>query len=386
MGLQPGVFGEITANPEEFRVQLIYTRIDRNAQNLPVFTDHYYNIDPKRYFYPASTVKMPIAFLALQRLNELNRPGLGKHTAFITQTDPAAPWQTPVLNDPTTPDGQPTVAQYIKKIFLVSDNDAFNRLYEFLGQEYVNATLHKMGYTDAAILHRLSLPLSPDQNRLTNPVSFLDSSASPLLNLPGQWNKKQYARREVKMGKGYYAGGKLVEQPFDFSAKNRLSLPDLHNILRAVIFPEAVPARQRFNLSADDYRFLYQYMSQYPAETTYPAYPADEYWDTYVKFLLAGSEKKPMPRAIRIFNKPGDAYGFLTDVAYIADFEHGIEFMLSATIHCNRDGIYNDDHYDYETIGLPFMKHIGQAVYEYELSRQRKHVPDLSAFKLKYDQ
>lgn len=386
MGRQPLVFGEITDNPEEFRVQLIYTRIDRDAQNRPVFTDHYYNVDPKRYFYPASTVKMPIAFLALQRLNELNRPGLDKHTALITQTDPAAPWQTPVFNDPTTPDGQPTIAQYIKKIFLVSDNDAYNRLYEFLGQEYVNTTLQKMGYTDAAIIHRLSIPLSTEQNRLTNPVSFLDSSANPILSLPGQLNKRQYPRKEVKMGKGYYSGGKLVNQPFDFSAKNRLSLPDLHNILRSVIFPEATSARRRFNLKSDDYRFLYQYMSQYPGETSFPDYSGDAYWDAYVKFLLAGSEKKPIPKAIRIFNKPGDAYGFLTDVAYIVDFERGVEFMLSATIHCNRDGIYNDDHYDYKTIGFPFMKHIGQAVYEYELSRQRKHIPDLSAFKMKYDQ
>ncbi len=45
--------------------------------------------------------------------------------------------QTRVYNDPTTEDGRPTVAHYIKKILLVSDNDAFNRLYEFLGQEYI---------------------------------------------------------------------------------------------------------------------------------------------------------------------------------------------------------------------------------------------------------
>ena len=42
--------------------------------------------------------------------------------------------QTAVYNDPTTPDGRPTIAHYMKKIFLVSDNDAFNRLYQFLGR------------------------------------------------------------------------------------------------------------------------------------------------------------------------------------------------------------------------------------------------------------
>ena len=47
--------------------------------------------------------------------------------------------------------GRPTIAHYIKKILLVSDNDAFNRLYEFLGQQYINTTLHQMGYTEVQI-------------------------------------------------------------------------------------------------------------------------------------------------------------------------------------------------------------------------------------------
>jgi hypothetical protein len=46
-------------------------------------------------------------------------------------TDHVQSGQTPVYNDPTTPDGKPTIEHYIKKILMVSDNDAYNRLYEF---------------------------------------------------------------------------------------------------------------------------------------------------------------------------------------------------------------------------------------------------------------
>ena len=91
------------------------------------------------------------------------------------------------------------------------------------------------------------------------------------------------------------------------------------------------------------------------------------------------------PRISRIFNKEGDAYGFLTDIAYIVDFKNNVEFMLSATIYCNQDGILNDDKYDYETIGLPFMKNLGRLIYDYELKRERLVKPDLSTFKLVYD-
>jgi hypothetical protein len=58
---------------------------------------------------------------------------------------------------------------------------------------------------------------------------------------------------------------------------------------------------------------------------------------------------------------------------------------LSATIYCNSDGILNDDLYDYESVGLPFMKHLGQVIYDHELKRERKIIPDLSHLVFAYD-
>ena len=89
-----------------------------------------------------------------------------------------------------------------------------------------------------------------------------------------------------------------------------------------------------------------------------------------------------MEADVRIFNKEGDAYGFLTDVSYFVDFKNNIEFFLSANIYCNSDGIFNDDRYDYETVGYPFLKNLGRAVYHYELQRNKKRIPDLSTFQV----
>ena len=101
---------------------------------------------------------------------------------------------------------------------------------------------------------------------------------------------------------------------------------------------------------------------------------------------MYGAEKSPMREGLRIFNKVGDAYGFLIDAAYIADFNNNVEFMLSAVIHCNSDGIFNDDKYDYDEVGFPFMKHLGQVIYEHELKRKKNRVPDLSKFRFNYKQ
>ena len=379
----PQYFDSILAHRKEWNVQVIYTQVDRGRNNLPKLTNYYFNVNPARYFYPASTVKLPAAVLALQRLNELKATGINKHTTMITEA--AYPGQTGVYNDPTAFDGRPTIANYIKKIFLVSDNDAHNRLYEFLGQEYINDQLHKKGYEEAQILHRLQIALSEDENRHTNPVKFLDTGNNILYQQPGVFNQTKYADRNDSLGNAYYTGEQIINTPMNFSKKNRISLESLHNILRSIIFPNTVLAKQRFNLTPDDFTFLYQYMSQYPPETIFPPYDSSSYHDAYGKFLLYGSQKGSLPKNLRIFNKIGDAYGHMLDVAYIVDFDKKIEFFLSAEIYCNTDGVINDDKYDYETIGFPFMKNLGKVIYDYEVSRKRAYSPDLSSFKITYD-
>jgi hypothetical protein len=366
----------------EKRVQVIYTQIDRRKNNKPTFTNYYYNVLPGLYFYPASTVKLPIAILALQRLNELKIKGLDKNTTMITEADFSG--QTPMYNDPSSEDGRPTVAHYIKRILLVSDNDAFNRLYEFLGQEYINNTLHKMGYDSTQIIHRLDISLSEEQNRATNPVLFYDTASKVIYQQPLVKSTLSYKHRQTRMGKGFLRNGQLVEEPFDFSKKNRLTLVDLHSILMSVIFPKSVPRTQRFKLKDQDYQFLRRYMSMLPKESAFPQYDSVAYPDAFVKFLLYGGSGNIDNSYVRIFNKVGDAYGFLTETAYIVDFKNNVEFFLSATVYCNSDGIFNDDHYDYKTVGLPFLQSLGRALYHYELQRQRKCQPDLSEFKYSY--
>lgn len=382
LGKYPRFFDSVVLQKEKLGIQIIYTRIDRDKKGKPRFTDHFYGHDNSRYFYPASTVKLPVAILALQKLNELRIPGLDRNTTMITGAE--GEFQTAVSNDPTAPDGRPTIAHYIKKILLVSDNDAFNRLYEFLGQEYINNTFHGMGYTNAQIIHRLEISLPEEENRYTNPVVFIDSAGNVLYKKTAERSRLVFARRDTKMGKGFYRNGQLINEPFDFSIKNRLTLEELHLIIRSIIFPEAVPEKMRFHLSEDDYMFLRKYMSMMPYESRSPVYDTASYWDTYVKFLYYGSEKGKAEEDIRIFNKPGDAYGFMIDAGYIADFDNNIEFFLSAVIHCNNDEIFNDDKYEYSTMGLPFMKNLGRVIYEYERTRVRKYQPVLSSFIFDY--
>jgi len=378
----PAYFQDILNKRDSFNVQIVYTQINRDKHNKPSFKEYQFNLHNNQYFYPASTVKMPIAFLALEKLNELAITNLHKSTIMVT--DSIYSGQTFVYTQPNATLGIASIENYIKQIFLVSDNDAFNRLYEFLGQEYIQKKLTEKGYPDAMIRHRLSVYLSADQNRATNPITFYDTTGKIIYQQPGVYSKADFQKRSVQLGKAYYKGDDLINQPFDFSDKNRIYLQDQHHILQSVYFPESVPVKHRFNLTDSDQAFVQHFMSAFPRESSHPYYDSATYYDAYCKFLLYGSQKGSLPKNIRIFNKVGDAYGFLTDIAYIVDLEHKVEFMLSATISCNNDGIYNDDKYDYDTIGYPFMQHLGEVILKYEQARKRKYPPNLTKFAINY--
>jgi len=377
---RPDQFGTVIQNRDKYRAQIIYTQIDRDAGNQPGFRSFVYNVNPTEYFYPASTVKLPVAALALEKLNRLNQPGLNRDTTMLTGSDTS--FQTVASTDETSATGLPSVGNYIRKILLVSDNDAFNRLYEFIGQQEINERLRGMGYFDTRIIHRLESSLSEDENRWTNPVQFL--SGNEIVYEQAAINSELSFRgaQPEKLGLAEIVNGERLERPKDFAGKNAYSLLDQHEFIKNLVFPQSSIPQKRLHLSEDDYRFLYRYMSMYPGESGIKAYSkTDDYPQGYVKFLMYGGDTSVIPPNIRIFNKVGDAYGFLTDAAYIVDFKNNIEFILSATIYTNENQIFNDDNYEYESIALPFLKNLGQAIYEVELKRQRDYKPDLSRFR-----
>lgn len=374
---------QVLKNAGTYRLQIIYTQINRDKNNKPVFKNYYYNYDPNLYYNPASTVKMPLAFLALEKLNKMNIKEVSKYD-FI-QFDSSYEKQTKQYRDSTSNNQLPSIAHYIKKAFLISDNDAYNRLYQFTGQQTIHHSLLEKGYTDSRI-PRQFMGFTVEQNRHTNAVRFIKEDGTLIYAQPPAYNTDSFDfSRVIKLGKAYMnRNDSLVNEPFDFTVHNNIPLESLQQILKSVLFPGSVPEKQRFGLRANDYEFLYRYLSQYPSETSYPKYDDSVYYDSYVKFFFRDSTHK-MPDHIRVFNKVGWAYGFLTDVSYVADFKNRVEYMLAATLYVNQDEILNDNKYEYTSIGWPFLNQLGQRIYQYELQRERKYRPNLSAFKIQYE-
>ena len=365
----------VVSHPGQYHIQIIYTQIDRDARNRPHFNHLQYRVDPKQYFYPASLVKLPVAALALEKFNKLGIEGLSRRTPM--RIDNTLDCLAGYGSSDTA-----SVESSVKRMLLVSDNSGYNRLWEFLTRDYANSRLKEYGYGGIRLLHRLSA-CGVLQNRVNNPVRFCTENGKTLYAQPRTISRlsDDNPLAPVTMGSFSYFNGMLLPRPFRADNLNYAPLESVHRFLIEVMFPAAAGSGSPLRLSAGDYRLLRTWMCLLPRESGMPEYvPDNGYADNYKKYLLFGDGTHPCSASVREFNVVGRAYGFMSDVAYFADFERHVEFFLSAVIFANEDDIVNDDQYEYEAVALPFFSALGAVVYEYEKTRYRRHRPDLREF------
>ena len=331
---------KVMSNLEAHELQIRLTRIHREEQGIR-FEDMDFQVNDSVYFYPASTAKFAVAVAALEKLN--NSPGIDLNSRYYIEGDTL----------------EASFAEDIRAVFAISDNQANNRLFEFLGQDQINGNLQERGIGPLRIAHRLSTALA--DTLITRPLLFLgvnDSSTTTqaIVNDPIESLDLQRAMK----GTGFRSGGELIEEAFDFSRKNYFPISAQNALLKRVIFPEAFSVDQQLKITEAQREFLLETMSALPKDQ---GYNGEEYYDSYVKFFLFGDSEEPIPPSFRIYNKVGYAYGTLTDTAYIVNKEEGVEFLLHATILVNADQIFNDDQYEYDEIGIPFLAALGREIY-----------------------
>jgi hypothetical protein len=357
-------------NHKKHRLQIIYTQIKRDAAGKPSFKNYTYNLDSSNYFYCASLVKLPCSILALEKVKELRL-----YSNAIMFTDSSNACQRSVRKDTTSENGYPSVAQYIKRMALVSDNLAYGRIYEFLGVDYIHKRLTELGYKNIRIIHRFDGNCKGAENTTTNPVRFMDKNLKPCVSVNEQSAGKVYKHPlgQVKVGKGYInANSKKINEPKDFTNMNYIPLENIHAMLNRLLFNNYLPQEQRYNMMEEDRQFLIEQLTLYPRQSSHPTYNKN-YHDSYKKYFMFGDSKKPITNDdIKITNIVGQSYGFMVDCAYIQNKKDNVEFMLSAVVYTNEDEILNDGKYEYNTIALPFLAELGRQIYSYELKINKK--------------
>ena len=328
-------------NKEKFEVQIILTELKKRKNGFTIHKKKF-NVDKKNYFYPASSIKLPIALLTIEKINE--NPNLNINSEFSIEGDSIIT----------------TFKKEITDLFIISSNESYNRLFEFLGQDYINKKLKQKGFKDFSIYHRLSTKES--DNLKTKEINFYRNGE--INQIQKSINNKPLTKLNLKnlnKGIGFILDNELQDKSMDFSRKNYFSIEELNNILIFLFFPE-ISKNKKFNLSKSQNLLIQKLMSSTPFEM---GFDKNIYPNNYNKFFIYG-DKDGMIND-NIYNKVGNAYGYSIDNAYIYNKNSDRHFVLTACIYTNANNILNDNYYEYNEIGIPFLAEIGRFLTNYNI-------------------
>lgn len=351
LAAMPSNLAAYASNPE-YRVQMLCQYRKRNSGSR--WQKKSWQLTPRQWFSTASVAKLPIALLACERMATLGLD-LSAKIGF-SQAPIGGEWP---IDEPNFESLQRTLT----RIFTISENPPFNRLYDFLGVDAMHERLADLGYPSARLISRMSAPVI--DNIRTRAGTVLNADDVPVYAFAERVGKpREFAFGDALAGKGFLKdNGVLVEGPHNFSKANFIALADSQQMLKAVVDPMSVPRNQRWQIPDSMRGQILKIMALMPRQSLDPVYAEAEYSDGYGRFFILGDAKTRKPESLSLIGKIGEAYGYLTDVQHISDTGSAWECLLSANIYVNADGIFNDDKYEYESIGYPFLAALGRAVW-----------------------
>jgi len=346
---------EIIKDKEDYEIQILLTKINQYNSQVD-FQEYKYQLDDNKYFYPASTIKLPIVVLALKKINELRSKGSEITLKSKITLNYKDDYSELVIRDSIT-----SFQNLIADVFLVSDNSASNILIDFIGYNYFNDEMKNAGFHKTYLNHKFN----PDPYvNSTWQISDLDNNLISSLNDNQKIIKADDMTIGLEKGEKRYFEGEILDESLNFSEKNRSSITDMHNLIKYIFYPEIFDSTNTFNLYVEDYDFLRYWMSRFTYEDIGEKFIGDEkFFETYNKFFIHGDEQSVSNEQIRVYNKIGQAYGTSIDNGLIKNYQDNIEFILTATIYTNKNRVINDNLYEYDDIAVPFLAKLSRAIY-----------------------
>ena len=347
---------EIIKDKEDYEIQVMLTKVNHNNTKID-FQNYQYQHDENQYFYPASTIKLPIVVLTLKKINELRSKGSDitlKSKIILNNVDNYSNFK---LQDSIT-----SFQNLIADIFLVSDNSASNILIDFIGYNYFNDEMQNAGFDRTYLNHKFN----PDPYvNSTWQISDLDKNIISSINDNQKIIKADDKINGLDKGERRYFNGEILDESLNFSEKNRFSITDMHNLIKYIFYPEIFDKANTFNLNVEDYDFIRYWMSRFTYEDIGEKFIGDEkFFETYNKFFIHGDEQSVSNEQIRVYNKIGQAYGTSIDNGLIKNYQNNVEFILTSTIYTNKNKVINDNLYEYDDIAEPFLAKLSRAIYK----------------------
>lgn len=345
----------VLADREKHRFQVLYGAVvDKGGA--PVLERHGYYADAE-YFFPASSMKVPLALASYERLPVLR---MAKHPALdrdaTLEIHPVAGAEPPYAT---------SLSRETWRALIVSDNASANRLLAFVGHREAHESLWGLGLSTARVHTGFATGREIDPATVSPRIDIVPKDG-PKDSLPARKSvltlpATRASRLEV--GSAVVVDGKKVPGPMSFAEKNAMSLRDLQDALVRIVRPELLPAKAPKGRTApDDLDYLRKTLSTPPSKSGLPGYDRNVVADYQLNPFLRGLERVRSRDRLEIYVKVGQAYGFLTTNAYVVEKATGKSFFLAATIYANPNEVLNDDLYAYDQIAFPALADVAEAI------------------------
>ncbi|MEM8783859.1 MAG: hypothetical protein AAGE65_13525 [Planctomycetota bacterium] len=259
----------------------------------PTFAWHHYRDSEHSIdFWPASVVKLYTCVASCEKLNALRLP-------------------TDVRLDFVTPDGRFEACRMFPEmcsgIFRESTNDDYTMQLRFLGIDEINTNFFSAakGFTHTALMRGyVHQPPHVYDRHAPQRVVATDPRTGQTATVEHAWSGTSYSER-------------LGAHVLDTKTGNCSTTRDMAECLRRVIFHEALPQEERFDLKPDQLALLRE------GRDGYTGLKNTEYawgWDAAVEAVLPDAD---------YFHKPGNISNYYVELAYVSDAQSRTRFVMA---------------------------------------------------------
>lgn len=344
----------VLALRDAYQPQVLLTRCVRDGDGWRALDRQAFGPRPRQWFAAASWVKLPLAGLLLEELDrrrlDLAVDGLRLE---IDGTAACAPL-------PTAQAGGWRLDALMQSMLVVSDNLAYNALYELLGSDAIHARLRELGFPEIRMATRLGCPQPRSPGKLA--ARLRDATGAVVWESPAQPQEsfQRFPHGNARAGRAWAEAGRVIPGAHDFSDSNFIPLADVHRMTLA--FGGGIGLR--FELSAGTRRWLAETLSLVPRQAASLSAEQRALPDDQSKWLLPLDARGRFLPQLRIHSKNAQSYGWIGDSAFIADESAGRACALTVLVFVDRDGVLNDGAYDYAGTGRPFLREVGSALWK----------------------
>ena len=346
-------------NNHKYRVQIKYTEIKEQVGVIPIKTT--YDFGSNKYFYPASMVKLPLSILLMEKLK--NKGISINNYLVISYIDPCSKNKVLINNQLLNI----TIGQMIEEMLVVSDDSYFTYFFYFLSPSEIKKSLRQKSINSTQIVHSFSRCMNLNGVEINFEIvdenGIRQLSERVKINPVDKTNKKDLAKL---IGSQQIRHGKIIDEPYDFSNMNSMSLEDIENTLYDLLYLDSTQFNKKWNLNYNQRKFLKKCLKKVPRDLSNKQYSdSNQFPDNYHKFSDLGYSI--IPKDILIYSKIGISYGFVTESSFFEVIENGVKFGLTYSIYVNKNNVINDSHYEYEKIARLFATELSKTLYKYNL-------------------